>query len=202
MIALVHTTATDAAPFLERFAAGRLVGLDEGETAQHEDVLITITGVGKMKATLYTERLLQRFDIDLLLHVGTSTALGDTVEIGSLVAAASVLEGDRISLTAPSYPQMPLATPDDLPTGTLVTHDHAIGEDEEAGYWQRLADMSDTTGYAVAYVAAQHGVACHIVKAVTGRFQAEQDNFQHTLSKARQALADFTLDAVNLRSAP
>lgn len=200
MIAIVYTSAADAASFLERFAAGRLTGLDEGETAQHEDVLITITGVGKVKATLYTERLLQQFDIDHLLHVGMTTALGDAVAVGDLVAADSVLEGDRVSLTAPSYPQMPLSTPAELPTGTLVTHDHAVNEEDENGYWQRLADMSDTTGYAVVYVAAQHGVSCHVVKAVTGRMGAEQDDFQQTLSTARDTLADFVLHVINERT--
>lgn len=196
MIGLVYTSARDAAPFLDRFAAGRLTGLDEGETAQHGDVLITITGVGKVKATLYTERLLQRFPLDRLLHVGISSALGDAVAVGDVVAATAVLEGDRVSLSAPAYPQMPLASPDGLPTGTLVTHDHAISEDEETGYWQRLADMSDTTGYAVAYVAAQHGVPCHVVKAVAGRLGAEDGDFQEALQAARTALTDFVLQTV------
>lgn len=200
MIAIVYTSASDATSFLERFAAGRLTGLDDGETAQYDDTIILVTGVGKVKATLHTERLLQQFDIDHLLHVGMTTALGDALEVGALVAADSVLEGDRVSLTAPAYPQMPLSTPDDLPTGTLVTHDHAADTKDEEGYWQRLADMSDTTGYAVAYVAAQHGVSCHVVKAVTGRLGTDQDDFQQALSSAREALAEFVLQTVKDRS--
>lgn len=200
MLAIVYTSAADAASLLERFAAGRLTGLDEGNIVQHDETLLLVTGVGKVKATLYTERLLQQFDVNHLLHVGMTTALDDAIEVGTLVAANAVLEGDRISLTAPSYPQMPLSTPDDLPTGRLVTHDHAADGDAENGYWQRLADMSDTTGYAVAYVAAQHGVSCHVVKAVTGRLGADPDDFQETLSAARDALADFVLQTVTTRT--
>lgn len=195
MTGLVYTSTRDAAPFLETFAQGRLEGLSEGDIAQHNNVFLAITGVGKVKATLYTERLLQQVPLDRVVHVGMCTGLNDAFELGTLVAADSVLEGDRIALSAPSYPQMPLPTPDGLPSGTIVTHDHSVQEDEE-GYWQRLADLSDTTAYAVAYVAAQHGVPCHVVKAVTSRIGAEQDDFQQTLAGARAALTDFTLKLI------
>ena len=197
MTGLVYASSSDAAPFLKQFAQGRLAGLEEGDVAQHDRLLVAITGIGKVKATLHTERLLQQFDVDRVLHVGMSTGLDDTVEIGALVAASAALEGDRISLSAPSYPQMPLSARDGLPTGRLVTHDHAMAPDADDGYWQRLADMSDTTGYAVAYVAAQHGVPCQIVKAITGHLGREPDDFQETLSAARTTLTDFVLQAVD-----
>jgi len=200
MIGLVYTASADAAPFFKRFATGRLTGVEEGETARYGEVLVTVTGTGKVKATLYTERLLQQFNVEQVLHVGMGTGLDEAIEIGSLVAASAVLEGDRIALSAPSYPQMPLSTPDALPTGRLVTHDHAISPETDEGYWQRLADMSDTTGYPVAYVAAQHGVPCQVVKAITGRLGHEQDDFQATLEAARHALTDFvfkTIDAAD-----
>lgn len=201
MTGIVYATAGDADPFLQRYAQGRLAGIQEGERTQHDDVLVTITGVGKVKAALYTERLLHAFEVDRVLHVGMCTGLSNAFEVGALVTAASVLEGDRVSLSAPSYPRMPLTTVDDLPTGTLVTHDHTISQEAEDGYWQRLADFSDTTGYAVAYVAAQYGIPCRIIKAVTGRLDQEQDDFQATLNAARKRLADFLLRAVTSSNA-
>lgn len=198
MTGLVFTSTDDATPFLERYARGRLTGIDEGEVIEHGPLCLTVTGIGKVKATLHTERLLQRHPIDRVLHVGMSTGLSDAVDAGTLMAARAVLEGDRVALSAPSYPQMPLPTLDGLATGMLVTHDHAVQDDDE-GYWQRLADMSDTTGYAVAYVAAQHGIPCYIVKAVTGHLDASPKNFQQTLLAAREALADFILQAIDDR---
>lgn len=197
MIGIVYASSGDAAPFLQRFAQGRLAELDEGEIARHEQVLVTVTGIGKVKATLHTERLLQQFDVDRVLHVGMGTALNDTIDVGALVTATSALEGDRVSLSAPSYPQMPLSAYDGLADGVLVTHDHSMDPDADEGYWQRLADMSDTTGYAVAYVAAQHGVPCHIVKAITSQFGTEQDDFQETLETARTVLTDFVLKTLD-----
>lgn len=196
MTGLVYAAAGDASPFLARFAQGRWADLEEGDVAHRGRLLVMITGTGKVKATLHTERLLHQYDVERLLHVGMSTGLTDQVEIGALVTASAVLEGDRIALSAPSYPQMPLSPHDELPTGRLVTHDHEIAPDADEGYWQRLADMSDTTGYAVAYVAAQHGVPCQIVKAITGRLGHEQGDFQETLLTARATLTDFIFQAV------
>ena len=87
--------------------------------------------------------------------MGTCTALSDEIKLGSIVGASQVFEGDRIELAAPTYPRMPLTVPfDDVDQYTLVTQDHTVQGATELGYWQRIADMSDMTGYAVAYVAA------------------------------------------------
>lgn len=194
MIGVVFATAEEAAPFLKRYQHSRLGELEEGETTHDGDVLVTITGIGKIKATLRTERLLNQFQLDRLLHVGTCTALNEDLATGDLVAVTHVLEGDRIQLSVPSYPRMPLDVPfDNCTEGTLVTHDHGIADDEEYSYWQRIADISDTTGYAIAYVAAQHGTPCHIVKATTGHANQDAGDFRERLEAACQTIADFVL---------
>ena len=163
-----------------------------------DDVLVAITGTGKIKATLRTERLLQQHRLERLLHVGTCTALNEDLDVGAPVAADQVFEGDRIELAAPTYPRMPLEVPfEKMPTGTLVTQDHTVSGKEERSYWQRIADLSDMTGYAVAYVAATHGVPCHVVKVVTGHFGSEDDSFRKTLTEACKTLADFLDEALD-----
>ena len=110
------------------------------------------------------------------------------------MAASQVFEGDRIELAAPTYPRMPLDVLfGDLPQGTLVTQDHVGQDQEERGYWQRIADMSDMTGYAVAYVAATYGLPCHIVKVVVSRFQTDDKHFRKTLAQACGTLGAFLL---------
>jgi hypothetical protein len=103
--------------------------------------------------------------------------LTDDLTTGSLVGATFVLEGDRVELDAPTYPRMPLEAPFDFDTeGTLVTQDHVNDEDpEEKSYWERIADLRDNTGYAVAYVAAQHGTSCHIMKGISGQIGSTPD---------------------------
>lgn len=197
MTGIIFASQEEAEPFLQRYERGRFQHLAEGEPGHDQHVLVLLTGTGKIKATLRTERLLQRFSPERLLVGGTCTALNDELELGGLAAASQVLEGDRIKLAAPSYPRLPLETPfEELPTGDLVTQDHLITGEEEQSYWQRIADMSDATGYAVAFVAGTHGVPCHIVKAVTGHPNEEDEDLQATRQNAYETLADFLLEKV------
>ena len=195
MIGIIFTTEEEYQLFAEQYAGGRFGELNEGEHVQDGDVLAAVSGIGKIKATLHIERLLTQVELNRLIHVGTCTALSEEVEIGERVAATHVLEGDRIELSAPSYPRMPLETPFEVDTeGTLVTHDHELGGEEERSYWQRIAEISDTTGYAVAFVAAQHGVPCHIVKIPTAYIGRDNETFYEDLQAAQGDLTDFLLE--------
>jgi nucleoside phosphorylase len=155
---------------------------------------VALSGVGKIKATLRTERLLNQHRLTRLLHIGTCTALDEDLKAGMLVAAGQVFEGDRVELATPTYPRMPLEVPfAKLKQVTLVTQDHMVQGQDERSYWQRIADISDMGGYAMAYVAATHGVSCNIVKVVTGHFQGEDKDFRKTLSAACNTMADFLI---------
>lgn len=195
MTGIIFATEEEALPFLRRYKRGRFDSLREGETLYDDQILVALTGTGKIKATLRTERLLQQHQPDRLLHTGTCTALSDKLQVGALVAAAQVFEGDRIELAAPTYPRMPLEVPfKALTQGTLVTQDHVVRGEKEHSYWQRIADMSDMTGYPVAYVAATYGIQCHIVKVVTGHLQDQDQQFRKTLSSAYDTIADFLME--------
>jgi nucleoside phosphorylase len=192
MTGLVFTTAEEADDFLQSVHSMRAERLSEGDVLSLGPAVVSILGVGKIKATLNTERLLRAHDLDRVLHVGTCMALSDAVDVGTLVGASFVLEGDRVHLDAPTYPRMPLECPFETDTtGTVVTQDHDIGDTEDRSYWQRIGDVSDTSGYAVAYVAAQHGVPCHVVKVVTSQAGVDSDSFLEDRSAAHARIASF-----------
>lgn len=177
MIGLVFTTPHEAVPFLETYADARADALEPGAPIQVGDVMIGVTGLGKINATLRTERFLQTHNLNVLIHAGECTGLSDEMPVGTVAGMSFVLEGDRVDLDTPVYPRMPLECPLDVDAeGTLVSQDHSRDdttesekpdEDSSLDYWERLADVRDETGYAVAYVAAQHGTACHIAKGVS-----------------------------------
>jgi len=168
MLGIVFTTPQEASAFVGQYANSRVDRIEEGSSIQLGDLRVGVTGIGKIKATLATERLLQSHPLDTLIHAGVCTALDDDLDCGTVVGASFVLEGDRVELDAPTYPRMPLSCPLDVSVeGTLVTQDHSADDEDSLTYWERLADVRDHTGYAVAYVAAQHGTMCHIVKAVS-----------------------------------
>jgi len=156
MTGILFTSAEEAAPFVEEYGETRLQRISQGEFIAIGDDIMGILGIGKIKATLSTERFLREYNVDRVVHVGTCLALSDGYDVGTLVGASFVLEGDRVRLDTPSYPRMPLECPYETDAMcTMVTQDHAIADDEERTYWARLADVNDTSSYAVAYVAAR-----------------------------------------------
>ena len=188
MLGIVFTTPDDASAFLSQYATDRIDRLEEGTPIALNDLLVAVTGQGKINATLATERLLQSHDLDTLVHTGTCTALNEELSVGGVVGASFVLEGDRVELDAPTYPRIPLECPFDVDAeGTLVSQDHTPDEEDGLSYWARLADVRDSTSYAVAYVAAQHGIPCHVAKAVDSHLKQETE----TSAEASEAIAGF-----------
>jgi len=167
MLGLLFSTTDEAVAFVNQCTDARLQAPDVGEYVQAGDVLVGVTGIGKIQAALQAERMLRSHDVDTLLHAGLCAAVTDDLTPDTLLGVSFVLEGDRVDLDAPTYPRMPMECPFDTEhEGTLVSRDHSSPDSDEQSYWERLADVGDTTGYSVAYVAAQHGTPCHIVKAV------------------------------------
>ncbi len=187
MLGLVFTTPHEAVPFLDEYANARADALEPEAPIQLDDVLVAATGPGKINATLRTERILTGHDLDTLIHAGCCTGLSENMSVGTVVGVSHVLEGDRVDLDSPVYPRMPLECPLDTDVeGTLVSQDHSSSTTTDSGdasdetsslsYWERLADVRDETGYAVTYVAAQHGTPCHIVKGISDHINADADS--------------------------
>ncbi|PQJ35727.1 5'-methylthioadenosine nucleosidase [Salinibacter sp. 10B] len=200
MLGIVFTTPDDATTFLQQHTAGRTDRLEEDTPLPLGNLLVVVTGPGKIKATLATERLLQSHDPDTLIHTGRCTALSADVSVDTVVGASFVLEGDRVELDAPTYPRMPLSCPYDVEReGTLVSQDHTPnGEDDSLNYWARLADVRDSTSYAVAYVAAQHGTPCHVAKVVYSSLNAETS----PASAPSETIASFLSGAIDTADLP
>jgi nucleoside phosphorylase len=169
MTGFVFASIEEAKPFLKVYERGRFEGLAENESAHDDNLLVSIVGIGKIKATLRTERLLREHRLTRIVHGGMAQSLVDELRTGTLVSVGQVFEGDRVELSTPTYPRMPLDNLfKSLVERRLVTQDHVVAEGKDLTYWQRIADITDSTGYPVAYVAATHGVPCSIVKVVTG----------------------------------
>ncbi|NND71825.1 MAG: 5'-methylthioadenosine nucleosidase [Rhodothermales bacterium] len=192
MLAVVFATEAESRPFLKLYQRGRFEGLTENEVASDDQITIIIVGSGKIKATLRTERLLVGNEVSHLLHVGSCQSLVPEIPIGSVCRAVHVLEGDRVELAAPTYPRMPLAKSfKKLKDARLITQDHSIHGQTELTYWQRIADITDMTGYGVAYVSATHGIPCSIVKVVAGVIDSEDINLLLNIDESLETLGQY-----------
>lgn len=180
MVGIVFTTPREASTFVTHYTDGPAPTVEPGTPISVANLTVAVTGTGKINATLATERLLRTHDLDRLVHAGTCVRLSDDLAPNTVFGASFVLEGDRVELDDPTYPRMPLDCPLEVDQeGTLTTQDHTADDADEQSYWERLADARDHTGYAVAYVAAQRGTACHIVKGVTESADDDSDADVH-----------------------
>jgi len=201
MLGIVFTTTNEAPSFVRDATTGRIDALEEGTPFQTDDLIIAITGKGKIKATLTTERLLREYDVEALLHAGTCTALNDDLSVGTMIGASFVLEGDRVELDAPTYPRMPLECPFELSfEGTIVSQDHQSDDAEERSYWERIADARDETAYPVAYVAAQHGTPCHVAKVVAAHVNADAPSASAPQKESLDTLNSFLRSVIEDRA--
>lgn len=195
MLGIVFTTTNDAVTFVREHTEGRFNALGEEAPIQTNDLLLAVTGPGKIKATLATEHLLRKYDLDRLVHTGTCTALDEDHSPGTVVGASFVVEGDRVELDAPTYPRMPLECPFDLDVeGTIVSQDHTTDDPDEKSYWERIADVRDETSYAVAYVAAQHGIPCHVAKVVDDSADDTEADVPHAAPKKIASFLQHVLE--------
>jgi len=196
MIGIVFASEAEAAAFVARYGRGRFDGIAEGESQFDDDILVSIVGVGKIKATLRAERLLQEYRLTRIIHMGACLTLADEPAIGEIIAAEQVFEGDRVELAAPSYPRMPIDTAfDKLKAYRIVTQDRLVDGADEVGYWQRLAHVTDTTAYPLAYVSATHGVPLDIAKVVSGK-AGEKRTEAAEVARGYEALAEFVIAAL------
>ena len=202
MTGILFASVEEGRAFLERYERGRFDDLTEGDWHHDDLIAVGITGSGKIKSTLRTERFLRTYKVDRIIEAGLCTSLKPQRAIGTVVTIDQVFEGDRIELAAPSYPRMPLEVLDEeITSGTLVTQDHLVGSGEEQTYWQRIADYIDSSGYAVAYVAATHGVPTAIIKVVSGHLQKNESDVRTTRSRSGDALATYLIDRIARLSA-
>ena len=194
MTAILFANLIDAGPFIKQYQRGRFNGIEEGDIVQDGQITLTITGSGKIKSTLQTERLLRTEKIDKIIHPGSCLSLNSAYEPGAVLGISQVYEGDRVELSSPTYPRMPLEVPfSEIKTATLVTQDHTFTKESDQSYWQRIADLRDNTSYAVAYVSATRGIPCHVIKVVT---QALLDSESPQKEELIRNLASYLISAL------
>lgn len=65
----------------------------KGEIGHHEVVLV-LSGIGKVNATISALLLKEKFDVDVLINTGSAGAIDPSLEVGDIVIAHSLLHHD------------------------------------------------------------------------------------------------------------
>lgn len=133
---------------------------------ENDDVAVTISGVGKIKAALSTERLIIAYKPRIIINLGSCGLLNANYNIFDIVEIKEVIEGDHFWSGTKVFPTI-LLNPNR--EARLVTQDHPIESEDEMDRWSKFADICDMEGYSVAKKCMDHNTHCNIVKGVTDK---------------------------------
>ncbi len=131
---------------------------------------LLITGIGKVRAATALARALSTADADRIrqvVNVGTAGALHD--HHSDIFVPSAVIEHDisSVELTAMGFPMIDRW---ELPDGdgtVLASGDTFVADPVRRAELAARADLVDMEGCAIAYVSAEFGVPCRLVKVVT-----------------------------------
>jgi adenosylhomocysteine nucleosidase len=175
--------ARELAAFRHRLTAGRTVRRSGrrwtvgrlGDTP----ILTVVLGDGRTRATATLEALFSTFALRRILLIGVAGGLDPTLEVGQLVIATRVLDGDhRAPLPDATWlaTATAMATGSSLTSAAVLTVDHLVTDPEEkARRWQHRPEASpgqrpavvDLESAALAHTAAAAGVPYLVLRAVS-----------------------------------
>jgi adenosylhomocysteine nucleosidase len=187
-------------------------GLLEGQ-----DVVMGVSGVGKIKAAACAQFLVDRFSIEKLILVGTAGAINPRLKVGDVVISRRVLEHD--SDLGPYFKDkierlwyqsdnglvelalgaaMRLGLRERTHLGSVLTGDQAITLPEQRQrLWETFGgDCVEMEGAAVAWVCTRNGVPFVIIRAISDL--AGSDSLTPDLQRAQQQFVEASLCAANV----
>ncbi|MDJ0780660.1 MAG: hypothetical protein QNJ22_01750 [Desulfosarcinaceae bacterium] len=176
MIALVLATEREAHPLISLLAATEVSDTPfptwRSAAAGHcGDVLLRVSGVGKVAAAAATASLLAAEKIHWLINLGACGVLvdSDLLTPGTLCQVRQAVEGDRLGMgdRAATPVECHPIDGEGLVTVNLVTTDQPVFDADRRRRLAVLGQVVDMEGAAVARTAAWFGVPCLLVKGIT-----------------------------------
>lgn len=162
-------------------------------TLQDKEVILVLSGVGKVNAAMTTTIVLSHYPIDYVINIGTAGGLGENQEVLDIVVAKHIVQHDYdtsavdgkegigiVSYSDPDLIQkaLPLLEQKEYPLwiGTIASGDTFVHTKEQATYIkQHFQDViaCEMEAGAIAYVCNHLQVPCIILRSLS-------DNVYHT----------------------
>ena len=100
----------------------------------NSEVVLVEAGVGKVNASRTTQILIDKFDIDTIINVGSAASANDELEIGDIVIGSKIVQHD-FDITAFGYPKGYISN-----VGQFLESDNTLIEKIE----QTISNMKDS----------------------------------------------------------
>lgn len=163
---IIMATFIEAKPFIERMP---FTSLDQTPfpVFQHEDMILVISGMGKVNAAAATTFGCITYNPDHVLNCGAAGATGLSASLGEIFQIGTAIEYDGFGLrtvTPPTY------TPEILPgfqTATIATQDIPVIEKNHRVTISRSAALVDMEASAIIQVCRKFQTPCYLFKFVS-----------------------------------
>lgn len=190
-------TKVEAEPFI-RGMVMREIETKPFPVYRGEDVIMAISGIGKVNAAMATTYACLRFDPIRILNLGSAGSVHDSAELGSIHNIEKTVEPDRIHLQTNSpYMQYPDSM-DAFDKAILATQDKAIIDAEEFRKIASVADLVDMEGASVVQASQRFDKKCLLFKFVTDRPEhaGQGKIIIEYIKKFRWPFGDYILNSV------
>jgi 4-hydroxybenzoate polyprenyltransferase len=200
MIALLFATLDEARPLLALLRAEKR--LDQpfptyGFSARkgRPGGLVIISGMGPDAAAAAAGYAVKSRGARVLVNPGICGSLSASMIPGTLHTITAVSDGEAI-VRGHATAALPLehsAAWPHLPAARLATVGTPVFGGAPRAALAAQADLVDMEGHAVARVAAQHAIPCHLLKGVSdGATESGRDDLHRNLARVAEALAQQT----------
>jgi adenosylhomocysteine nucleosidase len=163
---MIMATFIEARPFIELTPFTRL---DQTlfPAFQHEDMILVISGMGKVNAAMALTYGLINFRPDYVLNAGAAGATTLSTSLGDVYQIDSAIEYDGINFKTGKPPVYTPAIISGFQTATIATQDIPVIEKKYREIVSFSAALVDMEASAIIQVCKMFQVRCHVFKFVS-----------------------------------
>ena len=199
-IAILCAMPEEAKLIIEEFS------MKKNETDKHfdvyesEDLILLISKIGKIYATMGAKRLIQTYDIDMIINIGLAGSLKKEYEVGTVLLGEKIVqhdvflpwEGEHLDyLKGEIYivnkVEMLRKLGIDIDTVTILTGDQFIHNKEKIHELAKIGDIVDMEAFAIASVCKVFTRDLIVIKAISDNALLEENSkkeFEINIDKA------------------
>jgi adenosylhomocysteine nucleosidase len=193
---MIIATFIEARPFIERMP---FIRLDHTlfPAFQHEDMILLISGMGKVNAAMAVAYGCINFKPDYVLNIGAAGATTLSASLGDIYQIGSAIEYDGINFKTG---KPPVYLPEIIPrfqTVTIATQDIPVIEKKYRETVSVSAALVDMEASAIIQVCKMFQVRCHVFKFVSDTpDHPYQGNIRNHIRKYRLQFYQFIAGSV------
>lgn len=214
MIGFVIALQSEAKAFLEKIDNLEQIKLADKIAytgkIDDEDVVVAISGIGKVSAGLTTQLLIDKFNVDCIFNFGTCGGMNSSVEILKYYAISQCCQFDFDLRALDPVPlgyiqeyktaHFNCETKDiDLPISKVASADRFTDDIEDINDINSMGcSLRDMEGGAIGQVCTSNNVKLYMIKGVTDVYgsQTAQEQFYKNLTSVCNGFPEIVINAV------